>query len=110
MALSVVVRLTSKEIEVSRRLQAGAMGTEPGADFFSGIGSRGDAPERYVASVADEIERFSGGCRLRVVDLGCGDFAVGQRLVKRVTNLNYVGCDIVPELIEAIASFTRANG
>jgi hypothetical protein len=36
---------------------------------------------------------------LVIVDLGCGDFAVGEKLLRSVNNLRYIGCDIVPELI-----------
>ena len=35
---------------------------------------------------------------VRLVDLGCGDFNVGRQLVDYVDR--YVGCDVVPELIE----------
>ena len=35
---------------------------------------------------------------LRLVDLGCGDFAVGQQVVPAVDH--YVGCDIVASVIE----------
>jgi SAM-dependent methyltransferase len=34
-----------------------------------------------------------------VVDLGCGDFAVGRRIVD-ATEAQYIGVDVVPELIE----------
>jgi hypothetical protein len=37
---------------------------------------------------------------ITVVDLGCGDFAIGRELIARLPSLNYIGCDIVPELIE----------
>jgi SAM-dependent methyltransferase len=39
------------------------------------------------------------GRPLRLVDLGCGDFRVGGALLERLPDLNYLGCDIVPELI-----------
>src|SRR5690606_6276338 len=38
---------------------------------------------------------------LRVVDLGCGDFSIGRRLLAGAGNITYIGCDIVPELIQA---------
>jgi len=39
-----------------------------------------------------------------VVDLGCGDFSVGRQLLEHVRAMNYVGCDIVPELIRVHAA------
>ena len=34
-----------------------------------------------------------------VVDLGCGDFAVGKRIVEG-SGIRYIGIDVVPELID----------
>jgi SAM-dependent methyltransferase len=38
-------------------------------------------------------------CPKTIVDLGCGDFAVGRELLQRFPTAHYIGCDIVPELI-----------
>ncbi len=69
--------------------------------FYSGVGSNGPAAEFYVERMsallqqhAQELER-----PLRVVDLGCGDFRIGKALIERLPDLEYLGCDIVPELI-----------
>jgi hypothetical protein len=35
-----------------------------------------------------------------IVDLGCGDFAIGSQLLKSLDGVRYIGCDIVPELID----------
>jgi SAM-dependent methyltransferase len=35
-----------------------------------------------------------------IVDLGCGDFWVGARLLEQLPSAKYVGCDVVPELVE----------
>jgi hypothetical protein len=40
------------------------------------------------------------GRPLTIVDLGCGDFQVGHALTTWLPDLIYIGCDIVPELIE----------
>ncbi len=39
------------------------------------------------------------GRPVTIVDLGCGDFQVGRALATKLPDLNYVRCDIVPELI-----------
>src|SRR4029079_7884989 len=67
-----------------------------GLDFFSGLGSHDPAVvEPYVAAVRSLLS----GIRPPpvVVDIGCGDFAVGSRLtdLARLT----VACDVVPQLI-----------
>ncbi len=66
------------------------------SSFYSGLGSHD--PEivlpylKVVISFLNTFER-----PLTVCDLGCGDFNVGKELVKYTKN--YVGIDIVPELI-----------
>jgi hypothetical protein len=36
---------------------------------------------------------------LIIVDLGCGDFTIGEKLLQSLNGVGYIGCDIVPELI-----------
>jgi SAM-dependent methyltransferase len=62
--------------------------------YSSGTGSRPDVNASYIALVSSLIcsERVR-----RVVDLGCGDFEVGRRLLS--PEVKYIGCDIVPELV-----------
>lgn len=84
-------------------------GQEKGSEFFSGAGSRGDCANMYVECISREIESL---CResdrpLTVVDLGCGDFSVGRELLRRTENVKYIGCDIVPELIQAHTANTK---
>jgi SAM-dependent methyltransferase len=71
------------------------------AEFFSGVGSRGDAMQVYVQQMADTVRQHSAelGRRLTIVDIGCGDFQVGHALLERLPEVDYVGCDIVPELV-----------
>jgi len=67
-----------------------------GGPFYSGAGSHGPASEHYCASVI----RFIREHQVRsLVDLGCGDFSVGSRIVE-ATGVRYIGIDVVPELIE----------
>jgi SAM-dependent methyltransferase len=76
-------------------------GSDSGSTFFSGVGSRGDALQSYVQRMAELLRRHSAelGRPLTIVDLGCGDFQVGRALLEHLPASDYVGCDIVPELI-----------
>ena len=65
--------------------------------FWSGTGSHVDAIVRpYVNAVTAFLSALGG--KPDVVDLGCGDFAVGAQL--RPHCAGYVACDIVAPLIE----------
>lgn len=67
-----------------------------GEQFYSGPGSHGPASDLYCSVVTKFIQE--NGIR-SVVDCGCGDFAVGRRIVE-ATDVKYVGIDVVPELIQ----------
>jgi len=72
-------------------------GSASGNRFYSGHGSHmPDIVEPYFAAVGRFLEGFAS--LPDVVDLGCGDFAVGSRI--RAKCRRYIACDIVPELIE----------
>jgi hypothetical protein len=78
------------ETVYKRNLWGGADG-----EFYSGQGSD---PE-VTASYCRFVRRFIQERNIKsVVDLGCGDFRVGQNLV--VPGTVYTGIDIVPDLIE----------
>jgi SAM-dependent methyltransferase len=64
-------------------------------ELHSGPGSEGVAATSFVAWVSNFIAEHRVES---VVDLGCGDFRVGRRLLK--PGLTYVGVDVVPALIE----------
>jgi SAM-dependent methyltransferase len=68
-------------------------GGRPGS-YISGTGSRPDTIGSYVSAVRALIR--NEGVK-RIVDLGCGDFEVGRRILS--PELRYVGCDIVPGLM-----------
>lgn len=76
--------------------QSQAWGSRPDRPFCSGDGSiRGGAVEPYC----DMVRTFIKGNNVRrLVDLGCGDFAVGSRLPG--PELEYTGVDVVPALID----------
>ena len=69
--------------------------------YFSGVGSTGGHALQYVATMAPLLRQHAGQEpeELIVVDLGCGDFAIGSTLLKSLDGVRYIGCDIVPELI-----------
>jgi len=77
-------------------------GTDANARFFSGHLSHSEPVSIYVdAMVAVISAEFKDQQRnATIVDLGCGDFSVGERLLERLPTVRYVGCDLVPELIE----------
>jgi hypothetical protein len=65
--------------------------------FCSGSGSHDSAiVSPYIALVTAELERL-GAASMTVVDLGCGDFAVGSRLAAFCGH--YIGADIVKPLV-----------
>ena len=66
-----------------------------GDEFFSGDGSL----DKFAAPYVEWLTRFITEHDIRtVVDLGCGDFRIGQRICSAIS-VNYVGVDIVSELI-----------
>ncbi|GEM_PF-1616473 len=79
----------------------GLWGASPSGGFFSGTGSRGEAARVYVEKMSDALGDIAKTARkpIIVVDLGCGDFEIGRKLLANVPAIRYVGCDIVPELI-----------
>jgi hypothetical protein len=70
--------------------------------FFSGIGSRGAHAKLYVEAMVPLLAEHvkTANDELVIVDLGCGDFAVGKALLTSLNGARYIGCDIVPELID----------
>jgi SAM-dependent methyltransferase len=73
-----------------------AWGTRQDRPFCSGDGSiREDAVGPYCEMVRAFIESHN---IKRVVDLGCGDFGVGSRLIS--PEISYTGIDVVPDLID----------
>lgn len=79
----------------------GFWGKDTNLRFCSGVGSRGPVATTYVAAIRSEIESLRRELQLpvRIVDIGCGDFVVGSNLLINTPDI-YIGCDIVPELID----------
>jgi SAM-dependent methyltransferase len=77
-------------------------GTDGNSPFFSGFGSHTEAAAIYVdvmaAVISTELKDLQTVAT--IVDLGCGDFSVGERLLERLPGVQYVGCDVVPDVIE----------
>ena len=65
-------------------------------DYNSGTGSHTDrVVNEYILAVSEFLTSFDN--KLDVVDLGCGDFAVGSILREHCNN--YIACDVVDSLI-----------
>src|SRR5260221_3517435 len=69
--------------------------------FVYCIGSRGTVLQGYSQQMADLLRGHSMelGRTLTVVDLWSGGFTVGRALLENLPGSEYIGCDIVPELI-----------
>jgi hypothetical protein len=67
-----------------------------GDDFFSGFGSL----DKFAAPYVEWLTRFIVEHGIKnIVDLGCGDFRIGRQICSAVS-VNFVGVDIVPDLIQ----------
>jgi SAM-dependent methyltransferase len=66
-------------------------------EFCSGSGTSDHvAADRYVQVLAKVLADQPGG-KLRIVDLGCGDFRIGKRIAPLVDH--YTGIDVVRSLV-----------
>ena len=71
-------------------------GNVPNSPFYSGGGS----DEEYAKPYVEAIVRYIRENKIKsVVDLGCGDFRIGKEICEK-TRVNYMGIDVVPELVE----------
>ncbi|MFZ1750911.1 MAG: class I SAM-dependent methyltransferase [Saprospiraceae bacterium] len=91
-------KATSKEIfENIYANQMWGKGIDTEDTFYSGHGShRSTLVSMYIPAVENFIKEFDQ--KLDVVDLGCGDFAVGSQVRKNFNS--YIACDVVEPLIE----------
>ena len=88
-------RLPVREV-FSTIYESQAWGSCEGRPFCSGDGSiREDAVGPYCEVVRTFMEEKS---IKRLVDLGCGDFGVGSRLIGPA--IHYTGVDVVPALVQ----------
>lgn len=69
-----------------------------GEKFWSGNGSKSDFSVQYEDFVVKFLAQHPS--LESVVDIGCGDFQVSQRLLKKLKRtITYTGCDVVAPLI-----------
>jgi SAM-dependent methyltransferase len=73
-----------------------AWGEAAGEEYCSGAGSDPEFAQPYADLVKELIS--SRGIR-RVVDLGCGDFRVGRLICTPPAPFQYLGYDVVEELV-----------
>jgi len=84
----------------SRIYQNGEWGSLDGASFYSGGGSNTqEIVDLYLSAVKGFVKRL--GYKPTIVDIGCGDFSVGSRLVEDASH--YTACDLVPDLIHHLS-------
>jgi hypothetical protein len=69
---------------------------QPG-DFYSGTGSYSKMAEDYVNLISNFIKKENIHS---ITDIGCGDFSIGRKIVENNKFLFYLGCDVVPKLID----------
>jgi SAM-dependent methyltransferase len=99
-----LLRLRSRQLLASSRLRYGKMTPK---ETFSEIYRRGlwssgsgtGSGEKFSKEYCDLVSQFARerGVK-RVVDVGCGDFRVGRLIA--AAGFEYIGIDVVPELIE----------
>jgi hypothetical protein len=88
---------TASNADIFSRIYAGQEWGADSGPFFSGRGSHEpDLVAPYLAAMTAFLESLPA--KPDVVDLGCGDFHIGQSL--RPYCARYIGCDVVPDLIE----------
>jgi hypothetical protein len=70
-------------------------GNIEGEQYFSGEGSS----EKFTVPYTEWLARFIDEREIdTIIDLGCGDFRAGRQICSALS-VNYVGVDIVPDLI-----------
>lgn len=70
-----------------------------GGRFYSGDGSLPEFSAAYEDFLADRINAMADV--KTIVDIGCGDFQVGRRLLAKIkTPVTYIGCDVAAELVD----------
>lgn len=68
--------------------------------YYSGKGSH---EEEYFLPYIVAIKEMVKDCGIKsILDLGCGDFNVGQAIMEDVVNVKYVGIDIVQGMIDEL--------
>jgi hypothetical protein len=82
----------------SRIYKKNRWGKETKADFCSGSGSSEERVVKpYIESIIRYIQEHHPNRKPDIVDLGCGDFTLGQNFIDHCSQ--YQGVDIVPDLI-----------
>ena len=82
----------------------GVASPENDSQFYSGPGS---SDPQIVDPYVDAVKRFFSRfpTKKKAVDLGCGDFQVGSRILDSFDS--YTACDVVPELVHFNQKYWR---
>jgi hypothetical protein len=76
-------------------------------EFHSGEGSSTESViQPYVRKIIEYFQSYAPN-KLRLVDLGCGDFKVGRNFVEHCSE--YICVDIVPDLIQKLKAANYSN-
>jgi SAM-dependent methyltransferase len=88
--------------------RTGEWGRGDDAGPYSGTGSRGPVVDAYVPVIAEFVRTHQVSS---IVDVGCGDFYVGSRLLNLVgPSVRYIGVDVSSIVIEHnVRVHARAN-
>ncbi|HEX7366200.1 MAG TPA: class I SAM-dependent methyltransferase [Pelobium sp.] len=73
----------------------GYWGKTDGERYFSGSGTHDANTEKYIDVLIDFIQKYQVKS---VFEIGCGDFSIMKKVLAN-TDLNYIGADVVPDLI-----------
>jgi SAM-dependent methyltransferase len=80
-----------------------------GSSFWSGNGSKADQSAAYENYVVELLARFPH--LSSIVDIGCGDFQVSGRILRRASRpVDYLGLDVVRGLIDHHTAAHAAPG
>ena len=74
------------------------------SEYCSGSGS----DEKFAAPYIKTVIKFINDNNIKtIVDLGCGDFRIGKKIVQSLPQVKYTGIDVVPALIEYLKKENR---
>lgn len=90
-----------REYILKKIYSKGLWGKQAGNRFYSGVGSRGENAKFYTDNIVKYLEKdIESFKELTVIDIGCGDFQIGRKIAEKLNKIEYIGCDIVDELIK----------
>lgn len=74
--------------------------------YFSGSGSRGQSAELYIDVISDFINKNN---IKNIVDIGCGDFYMGNKILEKIQFDKYIGIDLVKDMVDNLNEIYSSN-